>query len=99
MSKVSRPLLGAEETLRQKESSPAGSVSVTLSVLLLSGPIAPDCAAKLPDSTTLFCTVQAAGEAPDEDNCQGRALKLPLSKPSKTGGLTGTGAANTKAAP
>ena len=48
ISKVSMPLPGAEETLRQKESSPAGSVSVTLSVLLLTAPIAPDCAAKLP---------------------------------------------------
>ena len=45
ISKVNRPLPEAEDTFRQKESSPAASVSVTLSVLLLDGPIAPDSAA------------------------------------------------------
>ena len=65
------------------------SVRVTLSVLLLAGPIAPDCAAKLPAWTTLCWTVQLAGAAARrDDNCQGNALKLPVSKPSKSATAT-----------
>ena len=88
IAKVSRPLAEAEDTIRQKENSPADPERVTLSVLLLFEPIAPDCAAKLPAWTTLDSTVQLAGESPADDNCQGNALKFPLSKPSEDGATT-----------
>ena len=67
---------------RRRVPRPA-TVSVRLKVLLLAGPIAPDCAAYLPLCTLLFSTDQLAA-VPTCDNCQGEALKSPLSKPSET---------------
>ena len=83
IEKVKRPLL-AGETDRQKANSPAGSVAgtVTLSVLLLEAPIAPDSAAKPLGAALSGWTDQLAGDAPDDDNVQD-VLELPPSEVPK----------------
>ena len=63
--------------MRQKESSPAATVSVTLKVLLLAGPIAPDWAAKMPlcDRIALDAPVRAA-EWPDVRQLPGPGAEI-----------------------